>query len=121
MKTLYDERRLPGYSRPPYPVGPWTDFEPDSAWTDSRLRVRLIFGGRFGQFKGVISGEPLGESPARIGILEPAYRPGRPLGFVVGGRRSGWPNLTILADGSVILLEPPIAPNFSIHVVYPLD
>jgi hypothetical protein len=102
-------------------VGPWEDFVPDPGWTDSSLRARLIYSGGSVQFKGMISGELPASSQARIGILEPDFRPAQPKGFVVAGLTSGLPNLEIQSDGWV-LLRSLVAMDFvSIHVVYPLD
>lgn len=120
IDEFWTERRLPGYSRPPYPVTPWENFTPDPVWAGSDLRTRRIFGERCTQFKGVLMGELSEESPSLIGILEPGFRPAQTHGFVVGGRRRGEPNLAIWSDGTVLLLQP-IAQSSVIHVVYPLD
>jgi len=39
-RTAFTAPRLPGYSRPPYPVTPWEIFTPDPDWAGSDLRNR---------------------------------------------------------------------------------
>jgi hypothetical protein len=102
MSDVFAERPFPG-ERAPYDVGPWEDFEVDSAWSDSLLRVRSIYGGRAVQFAGTIVAQLSEGTDAWLGVLSPVFWPSSAQNFIVPIAYAEWADLEIKPDGQVVL------------------
>ena len=120
MNDIWAERRLRGYSKPPYPVGPWQDFEPEPLWAESELKVRFIFAAECVQFKGLLRG-PFGIGLSVIGTLEAPFRPRTSHTFILqppGARRG---EVGISPPGLVVWIRAGVGPvNGILHAVWPV-